>query len=58
MSAKLRNVIVTLNNPKVSLEEWLLPLRKEFAFGRAQLERGESGTLHFQGCFGLGERPT
>lgn len=50
---KSNNFIVTINNPDEDIHQWLDRVKAlGFSYGRAQLERGESGTLHIQGCFG------
>lgn len=45
---KSRNFILTKNNPKEDLTEFFEYLKRESTCACAQLERGESGTPHFQ----------
>ena len=49
---KSRNYSLTMNNPKASLEVWFATLKCEAVYARAQLEKGENGTPHFQACVG------
>lgn len=49
---KARNFMLTKNNPKETLEEFAEVLKAEAVFSRVQLEKGESGTPHFQACVG------
>lgn len=50
--AKSKNFTGTFNNPPMTLEEFLEILKKlpGATSGRAQLEKGEEGTPHFQWC--------
>lgn len=45
---KSRNFILTKNNPKETLNEFFDILKRDAVCACAQLERGESGTPHFQ----------
>lgn len=47
-SSKSRNYSITMNNPKVSLEEFMDLLKRGFdiVYARVQLEKGEKGTPH------------
>lgn len=48
-----RNFVITYNNPKEDIHQLLERIKAYgFTYGRAQLERGESGTLHIQATFG------
>lgn len=53
--SKSRNFTGTYNNPKVSLDEFIAVLKAlpNCKAGRAQLEKGEEGTPHFQWCVSL-----
>lgn len=47
------NFILTINNPTIDVHQFIeLVKAKGFKYGRVQLERGEQGTLHLQGCLG------
>lgn len=48
------NVIITLNNPKTELNTWCESVKQHFKSGCVQLEKGEEGTQHFQGCLSVG----
>lgn len=48
-----RNFILTINNPKYDIHQFIDKARSlGYTYARAQLERGESGTVHIQGTFG------
>lgn len=49
-----RNWVLTKNNPEETLEEFVATLQKivECTWGAGQLEKGSSGTPHFQYAFG------
>jgi len=47
-----KNFSLTKNNPNETLEEFMLVLKKDALYARAQLEKGETGTPHFQACVG------
>lgn len=49
---KGKNFILTKNNPTETLEEFFNILKKDSVYAKAQLERGESGTPHFQATVG------
>lgn len=52
--SKSRNFMGTYNNPKHTLDEFLVVLKALPAkAGRAQLEKGETGTPHIQWCVSL-----
>ena len=44
---KSMNFVLTKNNPKETLEEFMGVLSKDAKYARAQLEKGEQGTPHF-----------
>lgn len=50
-----KNFTGTMNNPKIELTEFLSVLKAlpNVVAGRAQLEKGENGTPHFQWCVSL-----
>lgn len=51
--SKSRAFCLTKNNPPESIEEFLCAAKHTGAtFARVQLEKGESGTPHFQACIG------
>lgn len=47
-----KNYSLTCNNPKVNLTEFFDRLKHGAKYARAQLEKGEGGTPHFQACVG------
>lgn len=47
-----KNFSLTKNNPDEALEEFHSVLKRDAVYARAQLERGEEGTPHFQACVG------
>lgn len=53
--SKGRNFTGTMNNPELTLTEFVAVLKAlpNAVAGRAQLERGENGTPHFQWCVSL-----
>lgn len=50
--SKSSNFTLTVNNPHMSIDEFFLGLKQDSVYARVQLERGESGTPHFQACVG------
>ena len=53
MSQKGRTFSITINNPKISSDEYLsIAKAAGFTYAKFQLERGESGTPHIQGTVG------
>jgi len=57
---KARNFIMTKNNPKESLTEFFEILKRDAVCACVQLERGETGTPHFQAfvSYKNGRHPT
>lgn len=49
---KSRNFMLTMNNPKLTLQEFSDLLCKDSVYSRCQLEKGENGTPHIQACVG------
>lgn len=50
---KSNNYIVTINNPTIDVHQFLEKIKVAgFKYARVQLEQGENGTRHLQGCFG------
>lgn len=50
-----RNFSYTYNNPEPALQEWFDRVNNEYkpTYHIAQLEKGDSGTPHIQGCLGF-----
>lgn len=50
---KSNNFLITLNNPTLDIHQFIEKVKGAgFKYARVQLEKGESGTKHLQGCFG------
>jgi len=48
-----KNYSFTCNNPTESLTDWFRKFEVDTTYARAQAEKGENGTLHFQACCGF-----